>query len=386
VDGLATGLALISFSFALQAKQNTSSWFCTIFFFGAAISNRSQFFLILPFLTLCVRSATGQTSLKIKLITALAVLSTALVLIPSLWLEPIRIMKSIVGNATRGGNSFSAFSTSQVMIKSYFGVLAAPCVTIAITRKLPSKQLCWGYLFTWLVFTFAFGRAEPFPDRYLAPLGVATLIFAVVALQSKMIWKQSYPTSRPIVAICFIVISAVGFKSLECLPAASDSKDFRRIRDAISAFDSGAAFLPRAAALVFAEYIPENGFDDLAKACENAMANRSNFSENIGTRLPNLIIGDALHYNFVEDELACVGRAIALKYSKKRVSQNKQIRWYDSLRFGLPTEITAWEEFQKYEGKKLFFSFGTNVPTCATCELLRYHDGWLIVDSLSAAK
>ncbi|ARU41020.1 hypothetical protein CCB80_07645 [Armatimonadetes bacterium Uphvl-Ar1] len=121
-DGLAAILALASIVAVLSYKGNYFNLVASGALFGATVGCRATFLVYIPLMLVLVVQAlrnvgTRNPHAMVWFISAFLV--SLLIFLPSLWIDPVRLAKSILGNAGREGEGFVAierYSNSLLQI------------------------------------------------------------------------------------------------------------------------------------------------------------------------------------------------------------------------------------------------------------------------------
>lgn len=118
-DGFAAVLALCSIVAVLSYNGNCLYLVAAGALFGATVGCRATFLVYVPLIFVLVVEAQRRTGIRnpyamIWFISSIAV--SLLIFLPSLWVDPVRLAKSILGNAGREGEGY-------VLIERYFNAL-----------------------------------------------------------------------------------------------------------------------------------------------------------------------------------------------------------------------------------------------------------------------
>jgi hypothetical protein len=352
------GLAAAAVSMGLRRPIGNLSGVGAGLLFGLAMATKITILLTAP-LVLAVAISTSERQRSEVLRWTLGASVGFLLACPYLWVDPVRLAKSIVGNALRPGTP-AGFTDASVRA---IGVVGIPLLVSGVvgmyerTIKGSYTVISGGLISSFLILTSVSSSTFVF-DRYFFPLSLICLYFSaygfgfIFHLLEEKIGNIKSNFRNPSLFLVLILALFVGHNVTRhvqgnLLSEISSAEDVSKVADTISALNCTEPIaVPRGKPHFTALASPVSLREQLEKAWDaRRKRDISDFIQNRG--LSSRVVR-AFAPAFNEDEQAWIARLSAMSITE---GSDVDIEFWDipssADRFGVLTKDEMWSKFNK---------------------------------------
>ncbi len=350
-DSLSLGFFCLSIA-ALSTESNSRFAWSGVWM-GLAVASKITIVLGLPFVGLLVlRQSTWRRPSWVVLF-GLGLAVGFLFGCPYLWIDPVRFLKSIVGNASRAGTPMGLLGAMW----SFFSVLTIPVMCAALLGFWGMwRSKAWAYLIaavgTFLILMVLFSRSGVVYSRYYLSLVPITGFLFAFAMQTIHQWLQHKPSSTTRIVLGsvlgLVLLSNVALYGRVMMSHASKKSAIYKLLAELDKHHAKTMLLPKTLLTYVAHRITQTSLQQTSVRAKKAFHGETyhQFLRNAG--LPQNVT-KLLGHNFSEDEQVFYQRVQLMAHTS--VKQGWNVRFYAppaaALRFGLLSEAEALKRWKQ---------------------------------------